>query len=90
MSTFAGRLLVAPIRVYQRWISPVRPPACRFYPTCSQYAVESIQTHGAVRGSGYAIVRLLKCGPWHPGGVDKVKAPRTRSTQTFSSTATTE
>ena len=83
------RLVTAPIRFYQRNISPMRPAACRFYPTCSQYALESIQVHGVLRGGGYAIARLLKCGPWHPGGVDKVKPPR-RSTQTLSSTATTE
>lgn len=89
MSAALTKLLVGPIRFYQRNISPMRPPTCRFYPTCSQYAVESIQLHGAVRGGGYAVLRLLKCGPWHPGGVDKVRPPR-RPTQTFSSTATTE
>lgn len=85
----ASGLVIAPIRFYQRYISPMRPPACRFYPTCSQYALESVQTHGVLRGLGYAVVRLLKCGPWHPGGVDKVRPPR-RPTQHSSSTATTE
>ncbi|WP_106850185.1 membrane protein insertion efficiency factor YidD [Blastococcus sp. Marseille-P5729] len=73
MSSLASRILVAPIRFYQRAISPLKPPTCRFYPTCSQYAVEAIRVHGAWRGLGYASWRLLKCGPWHPGGIDHVR-----------------
>ncbi|GAB3312451.1 membrane protein insertion efficiency factor YidD [Epidermidibacterium keratini] len=71
-----ARALLGLVRGYQRWISPLLPPSCRFYPSCSQYAVEAIATHGALRGTGYAAVRLLKCGPWHPGGVDFVKPAR--------------
>ncbi|MGD9675600.1 MAG: membrane protein insertion efficiency factor YidD [Candidatus Bipolaricaulia bacterium] len=66
------KALVVPIRVYQRVISPLLPPRCRFYPTCSQYAVEAIETHGALRGSWLALRRLLRCHPFHPGGVDPV------------------
>ena len=73
-STLAWILLRA-IRAYQRWISPVRPPACRFTPTCSAYAVTAVERFGAVRGGWLATRRLLRCGPWHPGGHDPV--PRT-------------
>ena len=65
-------LLVALIGVYRRWISPLLPPACRFYPSCSAYAVEAVTVHGALRGSWLALRRLLRCGPWHPGGLDPV------------------
>ena len=65
-----ARLLVALIGVYRRWISPLFPPACRFYPSCSAYAVEAVTVHGALRGSWLAFRRLLRCGPWHPGGLD--------------------
>jgi putative membrane protein insertion efficiency factor len=70
-STLA-RLLLAVIRAYQRWISPVRPPACRFTPSCSAYAVTAVERHGALRGGWLATRRLLRCGPWHPGGHDPV------------------
>ena len=69
------RALLASVRFYQRAISPTRPPRCRFMPTCSEYAVEALQVHGAVRGTWLAIRRLLKCAPWHPGGVDFVPEP---------------
>jgi uncharacterized protein len=70
-STLA-RILLWVIRAYQRWISPVRPPACRFTPTCSAYAVTAVERFGAVRGGWLATRRLLRCGPWHPGGHDPV------------------
>jgi hypothetical protein len=66
------RLLILPIRVYQRFISPFLAPRCRFYPTCSNYAVEAIQKHGPIRGLWLALVRILKCHPLHPGGYDPV------------------
>jgi putative membrane protein insertion efficiency factor len=73
--------LLAAVRFYQRAISPTRPPRCRFVPTCSAYALEAIEVHGAVRGGWLALRRLLKCAPWHPGGVDLVPraAPGRRS-----------
>jgi putative membrane protein insertion efficiency factor len=64
--------LLAVIRFYSRAISPALPPRCRFYPTCSAYAAEAIARHGAARGSWLAVRRLVKCAPWHPGGVDLV------------------
>lgn len=67
-----GRILVGAVRAYQRWISPVRPPSCRFTPTCSAYAVTAIERFGPLRGSWLTARRLLRCGPWHPGGHDPV------------------
>ena len=66
------RLLILPIRFYQRFISPMLPPACRFTPTCSQYAVEAIQKHGALKGLYLAIRRILRCHPWGGSGYDPV------------------
>jgi uncharacterized protein len=66
------RALLAAIGFYSRAISPALPPRCRFYPTCSAYAAEAIETHGALRGTGLALRRLAKCAPWHPGGFDPV------------------
>ncbi len=65
-------LLMAPIWLYRKLISPIKPPTCRFYPTCSAYAYEAIATHGALRGGFYALKRICKCHPLHPGGVDYV------------------
>jgi hypothetical protein len=65
-------LLIGFLRVYQAAISPLIPPACRFYPTCSQYAVEAIEQRGAALGLWLAARRLLRCHPWHPGGYDPV------------------
>jgi putative membrane protein insertion efficiency factor len=63
---------IAPIRFYQRFISPGLPPSCRFTPTCSQYAVEAIEKHGVTRGSWLAARRIGRCHPWNPGGYDPV------------------
>ena len=60
------------IRFYQMFISPLFPPTCRFYPTCSQYAIEAIQKKGVLRGVWLAIKRIAKCHPFHPGGYDTV------------------
>jgi len=65
-------LLVGLLRGYQYLISPLLGGHCRFYPSCSHYAVEAIETHGTVRGTGLALRRLLRCHPWHPGGYDPV------------------
>jgi putative membrane protein insertion efficiency factor len=61
------------IQVYRRWISPLRAPACRFDPTCSAYAADAISQYGILRGGGLALLRLLKCHPFHPGGFDPVR-----------------
>lgn len=65
------------LRLYQRFISPMTPPTCRFYPSCSQYAVIAVTRHGVLRGSWLAGRRLLRCHPWNPGGVDDVPPART-------------
>jgi hypothetical protein len=69
-----------PIRFYRRWISPLKPPMCRFDPTCSQYAIQALETHGFFRGTGLAVWRLLRCQPFAKGGHDPVppRRPRTR------------
>nr|WP_296776695.1 membrane protein insertion efficiency factor YidD [Rhodococcus sp. (in: high G+C Gram-positive bacteria)] len=67
--------LIFCIELYRTYVSPLRLPTCRFSPTCSEYAVESLRTHGAIKGSLLAIVRLLKCAPWHSGGWDPVPEP---------------
>ena len=66
------RLLILPIRFYQRCISPLTPPSCRFTPTCSQYAVEAIEKYGPVKGLWLAVRRLLRCHPWGGSGYDPV------------------
>lgn len=66
------RLLVALIRLYKLLVSPLLPPACRFVPTCSEYAVTAIEKHGVTRGVVLAVRRVLRCAPWHPGGIDPV------------------
>jgi uncharacterized protein len=70
--TLPRQLLAGLIRVYQRLISPLLPPSCRFYPSCSQYALEAVTRHGALRGSWLAARRLVRCHPFHPGGFDPV------------------
>ena len=66
-------LLTAPIRLYQRVISPVLPSRCKYYPTCSAYAVEAVRSYGVLRGVVLAGWRLLRCNPWSHGGVDFVE-----------------
>lgn len=68
------KLVVYIIKIYQRWISPLKiVPSCRFYPTCSQYAVDAVSKYGVLKGGFMALRRLLKCHPFHPGGYDPVK-----------------
>lgn len=71
--------LMALIRIYQMGISPVLGNHCRFYPSCSQYACEALERHGALRGGWLAIRRVLRCHPWHPGGVDPVPEPPSKN-----------
>ncbi len=68
----AARLISLLIRAYQLTLGTVLPPACRFQPTCSQYALEAVRRHGALEGSWLALRRLLRCHPFSPGGLDPV------------------
>ena len=68
----AARVLQLLIRAYQLGISPLMGPRCRFYPSCSSYALQAVQVHGAARGTWLAVRRLGRCHPWNPGGVDHV------------------
>jgi putative membrane protein insertion efficiency factor len=65
-------LALSALHGYKRLLSPLLPPACRFHPSCSEYAAEAIEKHGLGRGGILAVRRLLRCGPWHPGGYDPV------------------
>jgi len=65
-------MLLGMLRQYKRWISPLLPTACRYVPTCSDYAMEAIETHGALRGGALAVRRLLRCHPFGGHGVDQV------------------
>jgi len=78
LAKLAGNAVKAPIVFYRRFISPLKPPVCRFYPTCSQYALEAVEVHGPVRGLWLALRRILKCHPFHPGGYDPVPPPGTK------------
>lgn len=67
-----SRLLILSIRGYQKYISPLFPPACRFTPTCSQYAIEALRKHGPIKGFALAVWRILRCNPWGGSGYDPV------------------
>jgi hypothetical protein len=67
-----ARVLRFAVRVYQWGVRPLLPSACRFYPSCSEYAEEALARHGAWHGGWLALRRLCRCGPWHPGGCDPV------------------
>ncbi|WP_287604651.1 membrane protein insertion efficiency factor YidD [Thiothrix sp.] len=74
-------LLIAIIRFYQLAISPMLGSNCRFYPTCSHYAKQAIEQHGALKGSWLAVRRIGRCNPWHEGGVDLVPEPHRANCQ---------
>ncbi len=64
------RLLIKLLRFWQVFVSPLYPPSCRFYPTCSEYAIMAVEKHGVLKGSLKALWRVLRCNPWSKGGVD--------------------
>jgi len=74
----AGRLAARVVRGYQLLIRPMLPPACRFAPSCSEYAREVLAQHGVARGGVLAIRRIMRCHPWNPGGYDPPPARRSR------------
>lgn len=67
-----ARLFIWLVKAYQLLLSPFFGQQCRFYPTCSQYAIEALYKYGAIRGSYYTVRRLLRCNPWHAGGHDPI------------------
>lgn len=67
-----SKVLISIVRLYQSLLSPLLGPRCRFYPSCSHYAVEALQCHGAIRGSGLALRRIVRCHPLNSGGLDPV------------------
>jgi uncharacterized protein len=74
--SFLRAVVVAPIRFYRRFLSPLKPATCRFQPTCSAYAIEAISVHGILRGSGLSVWRILRCQPFCAGGHDPVPPAR--------------
>lgn len=76
MKRLLTALLLAPVRLYQRWISPAIAPRCRYYPTCSDYAAQAIRELGPIRGLILASWRLLRCNPFSHGGVDELSDRR--------------
>ncbi len=70
--TYVARVMVAPIRAYQRVVSPLLGARCRFTPSCSEYAAQALLRHGPLRGIYLAVRRLLRCHPWNAGGIDDV------------------
>lgn len=76
MRRWLTKAVILPIRGYQRFISPLLGPRCRFHPSCSQYAIEAVQTHGGLKGLWLALRRILRCHPLHPGGCDPVPPAR--------------
>jgi putative membrane protein insertion efficiency factor len=69
LTRVAGNIIV----LYQKFLSPLSGPTCRFHPSCSEYCRQSLEYHGLVKGSLRSIIRILKCHPFHPGGYDPVK-----------------
>lgn len=72
---FISAVLIALVRFYQNYISPLHRPSCRFYPTCSNYSIEAIKKFGPFQGSIMSIYRILRCGPWSAGGYDPPNKP---------------
>jgi len=81
MITMLKKIMIGIIRFYQIVISPLKPPTCRFYPTCSHYGLEAVKRFGAIRGGWLAIKRILKCHPFHPGGIDPVPEKWSKKTK---------
>ncbi|WP_051904549.1 membrane protein insertion efficiency factor YidD [Hippea jasoniae] len=75
ISKTIGNFFISIIKFYQKYISPLHRPSCRFYPTCSNYAIEAIKKFGPFEGSIMAVYRILRCGPWSAGGYDPPDKP---------------
>lgn len=72
VTTIPTKILIVTLQAYKFLVSPLLGPRCRFYPSCSHYAMEALNAHGAVRGAWLALKRVSRCHPWHPGGIDPV------------------
>ena len=75
------KILILLIRFYQKFISPMFPAKCRFYPTCSQYTLEAIKEHGAIKGTYLGIRRILKCHPFYEGGYDPIPKKENKNSE---------
>jgi putative membrane protein insertion efficiency factor len=84
------RAVVLCLRLYRLVISPLYGPTCRFYPSCSEYALIAVDRHGVIRGGWLAVRRLLRCHPWNPGGVDPVPPLKGAATTEASSTVVSD
>ena len=67
------KIFVKPIEVYRRFVSPMLPPSCRYWPSCSEYALQAIQKHGVLKGGLLGVWRVIRCNPWSRGGIDPVR-----------------
>ena len=67
------KLAVGPIKMYRRFVSPMLPPSCRYWPSCSEYALQAIQKHGVLKGGLLGVWRIVRCNPWSKGGIDPVR-----------------
>lgn len=74
-----AKSLILVVRAYRAVLSPLLGDCCRFHPSCSAYCITAIQKHGCIKGLFYSCVRIFKCHPLHPGGLDPVPEPRVRS-----------
>ena len=73
MNNFLVKIMIHFIRFYQKFLSPLKGPSCRFYPTCSQYSIDALKKYGILKGTYLSIKRILKCHPFHAGGYDPLK-----------------
>lgn len=71
--SYLKKIVIGLVRVYQKIISPLFPPTCRFYPTCSAYFIQAVEKYGVIKGTFLGIRRILKCHPFNPGGYDPLK-----------------
>ena len=67
------KIAIGPIRIYRRFVSPMLPPSCRYWPSCSEYALQAIQKHGVLKGGLLGAWRIIRCNPWSKGGIDPVR-----------------
>ena len=67
------KFAIGPIKMYRRFVSPILPPSCRYWPSCSEYALQAIQKHGVLKGVLLGAWRVIRCNPWSKGGIDPVR-----------------